>query len=105
MRTIIYAAWDGEEAALIGSTEWAETHADELQQKAVLYVNSDNNARGILSVGGSHTLEKFMNEVARDIVDPEKESPVFDRWRANVILNGTADERRDARDRVQVRIS
>src|SRR5437868_1747590 len=84
---IIYGAWDGEEAALIGSTEWAETHADELQKKAVLYVNSDNNARGFLSVGGSHTLERFMNDVARDVVDPEKEIPVFDRWRAHLIID------------------
>jgi N-acetylated-alpha-linked acidic dipeptidase len=103
-RTIIYAAWDGEEQALIGSTEWAETHAAELQQKAVLYVNSDNNARGFLSVGGSHTLEKFMNQVARDVVDPEKEIPVFDRWRARRIIEGTAEERREARDREDLRI-
>ena len=104
-RTIIYCAWDGEEAALIGSTEWAETHAEELQRKAVLYVNSDNNARGLLSVGGSHTLERFMNDVARDVVDPEKEVPVYDRWRARTILEGSSDERREARDRGELRIS
>jgi N-acetylated-alpha-linked acidic dipeptidase len=104
-RTIIYGAWDGEEAALIGSTEWAETHAAELQQKAVLYVNSDNNARGFLSVGGSHTLEKFMNQVARDVSDPEKDTSVLDRWRARRVLDGTADERREARDREDMRIN
>jgi N-acetylated-alpha-linked acidic dipeptidase len=104
-RTIIFCAWDGEEAALIGSTEWAETHAEELQRKAVLYINTDNSSRGLLSVGGSHTLEKFMNEVARDVIDPEKEVPVFDRWRARVILNGTSDDRRNARDRSELRIS
>jgi len=104
-RTIIYGAWDGEEAALIGSTEWVETHADELQKKAVLYVNSDNNARGFLSVGGSHTLERFMNDVARDVVDPEKEIPVFDRWRAHLIIDGSAEDRREARDRAELRIA
>lgn len=103
-RTIVYGAWDGEEEALIGSTEWAETHAAELQQKAVLYVNSDNNARGFLSVGGSHTLEKFMNQVARDVTDPEKNVSVLDRWRARRIIDGTSDERRDARDREDMRI-
>src|ERR1051325_11713548 len=102
-RTIVYAAWDGEEQALIGSTEWVETHADELQKKAVLYVNSDNNARGFLSVGGSHTLERFMNDVARDVVDPEKQIPVFDRWRAHLIIDGSAEDRREARDRAEVR--
>ncbi len=104
-RTIIYAAWDGEEQALIGSTEWAETHAEELQQKAVLYVNSDNNARGFLSVGGSHTLERFMNQVARDVVDPEKEISVQDRWRARRIIDGNAEDRREAREREDLRIS
>ncbi len=61
-RSIIYAVWDGEEPGLIGSTEWAETHAQELQSKAVLYLNSDGNSRGFLYVGGSHTLEKFIND-------------------------------------------
>ena len=30
-RTIVYALWDAEEPGLLGSTEWAEAHADELQ--------------------------------------------------------------------------
>ncbi|MFZ1055159.1 MAG: PA domain-containing protein, partial [Opitutaceae bacterium] len=47
-RTLVYASWDAEEPGLIGSTEWAETHAAELQKKAVLYVNSDTNGRGFL---------------------------------------------------------
>ena len=104
-RTIVFCAWDGEEQALIGSTEWAETHADELRRKAVLYVNSDNNARGLLSAGGSHTLEALMNEVARDVVDPEKQVPVSERWRARTILNGSAEERREARTRYTMRIA
>src|SRR4029079_16535671 len=68
-RTLVYCAWDGEEEGLLGSTEWVETHADELSQKAVAYINSDTNGRGFLGIGGSHTLEKFMNEVARDVPD------------------------------------
>ena len=40
-RTIIYAAWDGEEEGLLGSTEWVESHADELGRKAVAYINTD----------------------------------------------------------------
>src|SRR5579872_1331811 len=66
-RTIIYAAWDGEEPMLLGSTEWAEAHADELRQHAAVYINSDGNDRGLLSMGGSHSLEQFINGVARDI--------------------------------------
>jgi N-acetylated-alpha-linked acidic dipeptidase len=104
-RTIIYCAWDGEEPGLLGSTEWAETHAEELRQHAVVYINSDSNGRGFLGVGGSHTLEKFMNEVARDVTDPEKKIPVRERERAHQILDaGTGDERREARERADLRI-
>jgi N-acetylated-alpha-linked acidic dipeptidase len=81
-RTIVYASWDGEEPALLGSTEWAETHAKELQQKAVLYVNSDTNARGFLSIDGSHSLQHMANEVAAGVPDPETKVSVQQRERA-----------------------
>ena len=103
-RTIIYCVWDGEEPGLIGSTEWAEAHDKELQQKAVVYVNSDGNSRGFLNVAGSHTLERFMNDVARDVIDPEKEVSVFERQRARRLLNGDPEERREARERADLRI-
>jgi N-acetylated-alpha-linked acidic dipeptidase len=74
-RTIIYTAWDGEEPMLLGSTEWVETHADELRQHAAVYINSDSNGRGVLNMGGSHSLEQFINGVARDIEDPEARVP------------------------------
>ncbi|MBV8731887.1 MAG: M28 family peptidase, partial [Acidobacteriia bacterium] len=70
-RTIIFTVWDGEEEGLLGSTEWAEDHAEELRRKAAVYINSDSNNRGYLAVEGSHSLEKFINGVARDITDPE----------------------------------
>ena len=103
-RTIIYAAWDGEEPGLIGSTEWVETHADELKSKAAIYINSDTNGRGFLSVGGSHTLEHFINEVAKDVVDPETKVSVSERARALSLLRGSPAERRDARGRDDLRI-
>lgn len=70
-RTIVYAGWDGEEPGLLGSTEWAEDHGAELQQKAVAYINSDGNGRGFLGVGGSHQLERFVTQIAADVPDPE----------------------------------
>ena len=103
-RTIIYCAWDGEEPGLLGSTEWVEAHADVLNKNAVLYINSDTNERGFFGVGGSHTLEKFINEVARDVTDPEKKISVFERARAAQIIYGSPDERREARDRADLRI-
>ncbi|HEX5438182.1 MAG TPA: M28 family metallopeptidase [Gemmatimonadaceae bacterium] len=84
-RTIIYCAWDGEEPMLLGSTEWAEEHADELRQHAVVYINSDNIGRGYLNMSGSHTLQHFINGVARDIPDPETHVSVWKRdWARRV---------------------
>lgn len=76
-RTLVYASWDGEEPGLLGSTEWAETHAAELKSKAFLYINSDTNGRGFLGVGGTHGLQHFASEVARDVKDPETGSSVL----------------------------
>src|SRR5437667_7864714 len=70
-RTIVLAAWDGEEWGLLGSTEWAEAHAQELRTKAVVYYNSDTNANGWLEAAGSHSLELFLSQVARDVSDPK----------------------------------
>jgi len=103
-RTIIYCAWDGEEPALLGSTEWAETHAAELQQHAVVYINTDGNGRGYLQAGGSHSLERFVNDVARDITDPETNASVWKRLQARVIENGDDAVRREARTRTDLHI-
>lgn len=103
-RTIVYAAWDGEEPGLLGSTEWVETHADLLKKNAAVYINSDTNGRGFLDIGGSHTLEKFINEVGRDVPDPEKRIPVIERDRAVKIVRGNPEEKREARERADLRI-
>ncbi|HTP13996.1 MAG TPA: transferrin receptor-like dimerization domain-containing protein, partial [Bacteroidota bacterium] len=104
-RTIIYCSWDGEEQALLGSTEWAETHADELAQKAVLYINSDGNGRGFFGAEGSHTLEKFINGVAKDIQDPEKGISVWKRSQMERISRARAQEdKTEARQRPDLRI-
>jgi N-acetylated-alpha-linked acidic dipeptidase len=104
-RTIIYCVWDGEEPALLGSTEWGETHADELRQHAVAYINSDSNARGYLSMSGSHTLEKFLNGVARDIEDPEKKITVWKRDQLKAIADAkTPEDRKAVRERADLRI-
>jgi N-acetylated-alpha-linked acidic dipeptidase len=78
-RTLVYTSWDGEEPGLLGSTEWAETHAEELKGKAILYVNSDVNARGILRAEGTHALQHFVSEAARDVKDPETNVSVLAR--------------------------
>ena len=91
-RTLIYASWDAEEPGLLGSTEWAETHAEELQRKAVLYLNSDTNSRGFLSAGGSHSLQRLVNEVAQSVKDPETSVSVQERLRALTLVEGFASD-------------
>src|SRR5690606_30996658 len=86
-RTLVYAGWDAEEPALLGSVEWAEHHADELRGKAVAYINTDSNVRGVLNAGGSHTLERMVNEIARDVDDPRREN-ILERMRATAALGG-----------------
>jgi N-acetylated-alpha-linked acidic dipeptidase len=100
-RTLVYASWDGEEPGLLGSTEWAETHADELQHKAVLYLNSDTNSRGFLGAGGSHSLQHLINDVASGVTDPETGATTQERLRAKTLVHGyekgaTEREKKDA---------
>jgi len=87
-RTLVYCAWDGEEPALLGSTEWAEDHQEELRKKAVAYINSDGNSRGFIGVGGSHTLEPFFNEIADAVMDPQTGVSIKERRYANQMVNG-----------------
>lgn len=104
-RTIVYALWDAEEPGLLGSTEWVEERQQELKDKAVVYFNSDSNARGFLYAGGSHTLEKFLNQVARDVKDPQRNVSVGDRLRAKVLVDGSPKAKQEARSRSDLRIS
>jgi N-acetylated-alpha-linked acidic dipeptidase len=103
-RTIVLAAWDGEEPMLLGSTEWAEAHEAELKEHAVAYVNTDGNGRGFLNMGGSHTLERFINDVARDIKDPETGLPVRERRRLADLSRASAEGRAELRERRDLRI-
>lgn len=104
-RTIVYAGWDAEEPALLGSTEWVEHNADELSRKAAVYINTDGNGRGYLGVGGSHSLERFVNEVAREIEDPESKVSVWARLQARIVRDAPAAARREARERSDLRIA
>ncbi len=91
-RTLVYCAWDGEEPALLGSTEYVEDNMEALQQKAVIYINSDGNGRGFLDIGGSHALHKAVNEVAATVIDPQTNVSVAKRLLAKqtVDANSTA---------------
>jgi N-acetylated-alpha-linked acidic dipeptidase len=104
-RTIVYAAWDGEEPGLLGSTEWVEEHGEELRKHAAVYINSDGNGRGYFDMIGSHSLEKFINDVARDVQDPETKLSVWKRHQLHDIAQAsTPEQRKEVRQRSDLRI-
>jgi N-acetylated-alpha-linked acidic dipeptidase len=104
-RTIILCAWDGEEPALLGSTEWVETHADELKQKAVAYLNSDSTSKGWLNVGASHSLERLINEVARDVGQPASKKSVWEAMKEHRLEQAHTDEdKKDLNERADLRV-
>jgi N-acetylated-alpha-linked acidic dipeptidase len=103
-RTIIYCFWDGEEPALLGSTEWGETHATELAEHAVAYFNSDGNGRGYFRASGSQSLENFVNNVSKDISDPETNMSVWKRARLVDISRATPEARAELKTRPDLRI-
>jgi N-acetylated-alpha-linked acidic dipeptidase len=104
-RTIIFCAWDGEEPGLLGSTEWAEHHGEELRQKAVAYINTDSTGKGWFNASGSHTLERFVNDVARAVPDPQGKGSVWDALQARRNQQARSEEERRAlRERADIRI-
>ena len=89
-RTIVYGSWDAEEPGLLGSTEWVEYHREELDEKLAVYINTDSNGRGFFGMGGSHTLQPFINQVAQDVIDPQTGVSVLERRRARDLSNGSS---------------
>jgi N-acetylated-alpha-linked acidic dipeptidase len=94
-RTLVYASWDGEEPGLLGSTEWAEEHAKELQSKALVYINSDGNDRGLLQADASYSLQAFINQVGADVRDPETGASTRDRAAAALQVDALASGAKD----------
>ncbi|MCW3117255.1 MAG: family peptidase, partial [Chitinophagaceae bacterium] len=86
-RTLVFCAWDGEEPALLGSTEWVEDHQEILKQKAVAYINTDGNNRGFIGAEGSHTLEPFFNEIINEVTDPQTGVSVRERKYAKTLVD------------------
>jgi N-acetylated-alpha-linked acidic dipeptidase len=104
-RTLVYCAWDAEEPGLIGSTEWLEDHMKELQGKAVVYINSDTNGRGFLSVEGSHALETLVTEISKDVEDPQTKVTVFERAKADNTINASsAKNKKEAMEKTSFKV-
>ncbi len=82
-RSLVYASWDGEEYGLVGSTEWADEHAKEIDQKAVMLLNVDSAVSGAeLDLDGTPSLRDLMLEAAAGITDPRKGGNLRDGWLA-----------------------
>lgn len=104
-RTIVICAWDGEEPALLGSTEWCEEHDAELRQKAVAYLNSDSSTRGWIEMEGSHSLERFMNEIAKDVQDPKLGKSVWEAARERRLEQSRGEkQKKEIAERKDLRI-
>jgi N-acetylated-alpha-linked acidic dipeptidase len=104
-RTIIYCAWDGEEPGLLGSTEWVEAHEKELKEKAIVYVNTDSNGRGFFYAAGSQALEPFMDEIAKQVIDPQTKVSIFERRKDNEAISAkTVDTKKKIWDEKELKL-
>eukprot|EP00475_Leptophrys_vorax_P039791 TRINITY_DN724_c0_g1_i2.p1 TRINITY_DN724_c0_g1~~TRINITY_DN724_c0_g1_i2.p1 ORF type:complete len:655 (+),score=174.54 TRINITY_DN724_c0_g1_i2:1585-3549(+) len=92
-RSIVLCSWDGEELGLLGSTNFGETHADDLSKNAVAYLNVDSAVSGSkLKISLSPSLNPFVSEVLKDIADPvDMSSSLYDTWnkKAGVLGSGS----------------
>lgn len=98
-RTIMLTLWDGEEYGLLGSTEWVEKHIDELDRAAAVYINSDSTGRGPLVSGGSASLEPFLTEVLRDVMDPATSKSLLEVARERRTTTAAKADATEARER------
>ena len=79
-RTILFCSWDAEEQGLIGSTEWAEQHGQELRH-AVAYFNTDVAADGPdFTASAVPSLREFLRSVTQMVPSPLG-GTVFEEWR------------------------
>jgi N-acetylated-alpha-linked acidic dipeptidase len=79
-RSLVLGSWDAEEEGLIGSTEWGEQHAAELE-RAVAYLNMDAAVSGPEFTASSvPSLKEFIRQVTRDVPSPAG-GTVYSVWR------------------------
>jgi N-acetylated-alpha-linked acidic dipeptidase len=78
-RRIVLCSWDAEEEGLMGSTEWAEQHADTLAH-AVAYFNTDVAVSGTdFNASAVPSLKGFVRDATREVPSP-KGGSVYDQW-------------------------
>ncbi|MFZ0633096.1 MAG: M28 family metallopeptidase [Acidobacteriaceae bacterium] len=79
-RTLFFCSWDAEEWGLIGSTEWAEDHADQLAH-AVAYFNTDVGVSGPnFDASAVPSLKDFIRDITKEVPSP-KGGTVYEQWK------------------------
>ncbi|PTM02703.1 MAG: glutamate carboxypeptidase, partial [Bacteroidetes bacterium] len=80
-RSIMIAHWDAEEHGVIGSSEWVEQLRDELQAKAVAYMNFDGGVSGKnFGASASPTLKHIITEASKSVDYPYTDQSLFEFW-------------------------
>ncbi|XP_042227870.1 glutamate carboxypeptidase 2-like [Homarus americanus] len=78
-RTLVFCSWGAEEYGLIGSTEWVEEHVEKLQERSVMYLNTDTCASGpILHVPGSPLLWDAITDITKMVPGVRQGPTVYD---------------------------
>ena len=92
-RTLVFCSWDGEEVGLTGSTEWGEQFGEELQKKAVAYINVDSSVSGPDFDGSAvGSLAPMLIETTHSLEDPSGVS-LYEAWK-----NARAKKNKDSGD-------
>ncbi len=83
-RSILIAHWDAEEHGVIGSSEWVEQMRDELDAKAVAYLNFDGGVSGKnFGASSSPSLKNLVTQMAKKVDYPYTDKTLFDQWRGD----------------------
>ena len=81
-RSILIAHWDAEEHGVIGSSEWVEQMREELNAKAIVYMNFDGGVSGKnFGASSAPTLKKLLLEVSKKIQYPYSDQNLYEFWR------------------------
>jgi N-acetylated-alpha-linked acidic dipeptidase len=84
-RTIVFATWDAEEWGLVGSTEWVESHADEVGGAAVAYLNQDSPVSGPnFYASSTPELKLLVQGAAAAVESPDGGGSVLEKWADHV---------------------
>ncbi|XP_064110868.1 N-acetylated-alpha-linked acidic dipeptidase 2-like [Macrobrachium nipponense] len=82
-RTLVFCSWGAEEYGLIGSTEWVEEHLEKLQERAVLYLNTDSCAAGsILTPSSSPLIWDPLVKLTKMVPGVREGKTLYDEWEA-----------------------